>query len=126
MWGCECCCLPVSVSILGLCWQLGFLILDSCCGATNVAFLDHLEQREVDVNQALGQVTASCRQQYTHVAVGVLVPTAAGARTSGLKLVFWRTQVDPLPSAPLPPPSGCPGKIDTFSHWNTIALYSAL
>ena len=53
--------LPVTVSTLVLCWRFCFLLL--CCGCSTpyVTLQDHLEQSEVDVDQPLGQVTATCQ-----------------------------------------------------------------
>ena len=53
---------PVPVLVLGGC--LGLLLLDCRCSPPNVTLQNHLEQSEVDVNQALSQVAPTCRQQH--------------------------------------------------------------
>lgn len=58
--GCIFAGLPVSVSIFGLDGMLGFLVLHCGSSSPDVALQDHLEQREVDVDQALCQVAPSC------------------------------------------------------------------
>ena len=52
--------LPVSVPVFGLGWELCFLFLGRSCSTPNVALQNHLEQREVDVNEPLGQIAATC------------------------------------------------------------------
>jgi len=55
--------LPVSVPVFALGWKFCFLFLGCSCGTPNVALQNHLEQREVDVNEPLGQIAATCSGQ---------------------------------------------------------------
>ena len=55
--------LPVAVSVLGLGGMLCLLLLDCSSSSPNVTLQNHLEQREVDVDQTLCQITASCSIQ---------------------------------------------------------------
>ena len=55
--------LPVTVPVFGLGGLLGLLLLDCSSSSPDVALQDHLEQREVDVDQAFCQVTSSCTSQ---------------------------------------------------------------
>ena len=55
--------LPVSVPVFALGWKFCFLFLGCSCGTPNVALQNHLEQREVDVNEPLCQIAAACSGQ---------------------------------------------------------------
>jgi len=48
------------VPVFALGWELCFLFLGCGCSTPNVALQNHLEQREVDVNEPLGQIAATC------------------------------------------------------------------